>query len=285
MAMGDADGDGSPDFCATDGWQTVSLLDVDGNVLHDWDVSGGIENGAAGGGCSMADLDADGDFEVLVQTQAGLFIFDGATGDTLLFDAHYPTSVRDGAPIIADLDGDGSAEIALVVYQALPETEKLVVLGAAKGRWARTRLVWNQLPYDVTSIADDGTIIASPLPPSQTYGGVFRAQPAHDGALPDLSVDLQIGSSKDPVELDFTVHNLGSVDAPAGTTLVLRSWDGASWSELSTTTLKDALPAESAVSGSMVVDAADLGSRVVLEAQGASTDCDVINDRSKEIRR
>jgi hypothetical protein len=56
------------------------------------------------------------------------------------------------------------------------------VLGPAKGRWAVRVPWWNQLPYDVTSIGDDGRIIGSPLPPSTTYGGVFRAQPAHGRA-------------------------------------------------------------------------------------------------------
>jgi hypothetical protein len=31
--------------------------------------------------------------------------------------------------------------------------------------------------------------------------------------------------------------------------------------------------------------AGDVGTRLVLEAQGTGTDCDMINDRSNEIRR
>lgn len=284
VALGDADGDGSPDLC-TFGENDLLLFDIEGNELQRWSVSTGVPWGTASGGCSMADLDGDGDFEVLAQTGAGLFIFDGQTGDQLLFDPTYVTTARDTAPIVADLDGDGSAEIALIVSLPDVDTQTVVVLGPAKGRWARTRPVWNQFAYDVTSIRDDGTIIATPLPPSQAYGGVFRAQPAHDGAVADLSTDLAIDASKDPIVLEFTVHNLGSVDAPAGTGLALRSFDDTSWFVLTTTTLTEELPAGSAVSGSVSLAAVDVGTRLVLEAQGTGTDCDIVNDRSNEIRR
>jgi len=284
VALGDADGDGSPDLC-TFGEDDLLLFDIDGNELQRWNVTSGVPWGTASGGCSMADLDGDGDFEVLAQTGAGLFIFDGQTGDELLFDPTYVTNARDTAPIVADLDGDGSAEIALIMNGSTDDTQTIVVLGPAKGRWARTRPVWNQFAYDVTSIRDDGTIIGTPLPPSQAYGGVFRAQPAHDGAFADLSTDLEIDASKDPIVLEFTVHNLGSVDAPAGTTLSLRSFDGTAWSVLNVTTVKEAIPAGSAVTGSVSLAAGDVGTRLVLEAQGTGTDCDMINDRSNEIRR
>jgi hypothetical protein len=284
VALGDADGDGSPELC-TFGEHDLLLFDLDGNEIQRWDISTGVPWETASGGCSMADLDADGDFEVLAQSGAGFFIFDGQTGDELLFDPAYATTSRDSAPIVADVDGDGSAEIALLTGVDEKDMQTIVVLGPAKGRWARTRPVWNQFAYDVTSVRDDGTIIGTPVPPSQAYGGVFRAQPAHDGAFADLSTDLAIDASKDPVVFQFTVHNLGSVDAPAGTSLALRSFDGAAWSVLTVTTLKEALPAGSAVTGSVSLAAADVGSRIVLEAQGTASDCDVVNDRSNEIRR
>jgi hypothetical protein len=189
-----------------------------------------------------------------------------------------------GSGSIADVDGDGSAEILVVAGE--PGEQTVYALGPANGRWARTRPVWNQLAYDVTSIRDDGTIIATPLPPSTTYGGVFRAQPAHDGLKADLSTEARMTCASDTtVILDFAVHNQGSVDAPAGTVLALRSFDGTVWSELTTSVVADAIPAGSLVTGTITVDAADLGTRLVLEARGTGEECDLINDRSKEILR
>jgi hypothetical protein len=282
-ALGDADGDGSPDMCTGDA-NDLLLVDKYANVIHRWNISDGVPWGAASGGCSMADLDADGVFEVLAQSGAGLFIFDGQTGNQLLFDPTYATSARDSAPIVADVDADGSAEIALITGPDAKDMQTIVVLGPAKGRWARTRPVWNQFAYDVTSVRDDGTILGTPLPPSTTYGGVFRAQPAHDGLLADLSTEVTIEYADGDAILSFAVHNLGSLDAPAGTRLALRSFDGG-WSELTVTTLKDSIPAGSVVTGSVVLSETDLGSRVVLEALGTGEECDPINDRSAEIRR
>lgn len=283
VALGDADGDGSPDLC-TFGEDDLLLFDLEGNEIQRWAVSDGVPWGTASGGCSMADLDGDGDFEVLAQSGAGLFIFDGQTGDRLLFDPTYWTTARDAAPIVADVDGDGSAEIALITNGPSEDMQTIVVVGPAKGRWARTRPVWNQFAYDVTSIRDDGTIVASPLPPSTTYGGVFRAQPANDGLLADLSTDVTIEYADGDAILSFAVHNLGSADAPAGTRLALRSFDGG-WSELSVTTVKEPIPAGSVVTGSVVLSESDLGSRVVLEALGPGAECDPINDRSRELLR
>ena len=45
------------------------------------------------------------------------------------------------------------------------------------------------------------------------------------------------------------------------------------------------VPTGSVVEGTVTVAAADVGNRIVLEAVGTDTDCDVINDWSNEIVR
>ena len=74
-----------------------------------------------------------------------------------------------------DVDGQGAQN-------------RLFVVGPATGRWARTRPVWHELAYDITSVRDDGVIISFPYPSWSTYNA-FRAQPAHDGLHPDRVID------------------------------------------------------------------------------------------------
>ncbi len=92
--------------------------------------------------------------------------------------------------MVVDADMDGSAELVFVEDDVDPEVwvgedpnvdnSTLFVFGAAEGEWARSRPVWNQLPYDITTVRDDGAIVRFPRPSWSQYNA-FRAQPAHDG--------------------------------------------------------------------------------------------------------
>jgi hypothetical protein len=73
--------------------------------------------------------------------------------------------------------------------------QMIVVLGPAKGRWARTRPCGTS-SRTTSRRPDDGDVIGTRSRRRRTYGGVFRAQPAHDGAFADLEDDLEIDVSK-----------------------------------------------------------------------------------------
>ena len=95
------------------------------------------------------------------QTGAALYIFDGATG-TLL---HSIRAVRDGGiysglgPVVADVNGDGSAEIVTGGWNGSP---LLHVFEGKNAPWARARPIYNQIHYNVTNVNSDGTIPAHP---------------------------------------------------------------------------------------------------------------------------
>lgn len=278
-AVGDVTGDDVPEMCITSSNRSLLLIDVTGTIVREW-PRGEIE--MLGGGCSMADLDGDGRYELLVSSYVGLFVLDGASGEILSSVPELGTSIANTSPVAADLDGDGSAELLVVT------NDRLVALGPATGRWARTRPVWNQLAYDVTSVRDDGTLVSAPRPAWSVLNS-FRAQPARDGAHPDLAVGIAGVTTADECEIDTTtltgwIRNLGSVEAAPGATVRLLTGDSAGIRELATTTIPEPVAPGERLPVSITAARADLGTLWVVEVLPAHTDeCDIGNDRAEGV--
>ena len=285
IAIGDATGDGMVDICSEVG-DALVLMSADGNI--EWQQPRGQQ---LAGGCSMADLDADGLHEVIDWGSAGLVIHDGRTGQPLSARGDIGTWMWMNPPVIADVDGDGSAEIVVSGQPAGNSAAQgwnshLYVVGAARGRWARTRPVWNQMPYDITSITDDGRILSFPFPAWQTYNA-FRAQPAHDGDHPDLVVEatdacVNTCAAGGAVRVSAQVSNLGSKAAPAGAIVRLFTWtEAGGLREVASTVVADPVPSLQKAQG-VVLDVPweDWGEQRVLQVDGVLSDeCDRVNDR------
>jgi hypothetical protein len=272
-SVGDATGDGVPDICGINLQGELVLVSADGTTHWTW------EGGPAfmSGGCPMADLDADGVYEIIVGYGDGLYLLDGATMEVLASEPGYTSTAHESAPVIADVDGDGSAEILVLV------NDTLVVLGAASGRWARTRPVWHQKAYDITSIRDDGTLVSNPLPSWTSYNA-FRAQPAHDGAHPDLHLEVEASASEwcdhEYTTLDVVVVNRGSEEAPAGTAMTVSGLVEGGWSPVDTVEIGEGIPAGYAISGSVRIPTEALGTRWIVDL-GTEDDCDLVNNRAE----
>lgn len=243
VAVGDVDGDKIPDAVMRDVARSlVVVMDADGNESQSWSFDG-MELQA--GGTSLADLDADGVYEIIVLRLSGVTILSGLSGEILAEIEGVGSAARDSAPLVLDVDGDGSAEI-VVSGTGADFTGQLVAIGPTSGRWARTRPIWNQLAYDAASVHDDGTLAPFAEPGWQGLKA-FRAQPGRDGALPDLSVELR-ASEMEVVCVGvltvatFRVRNLGSEDAPAGAIVRLSGWDGATLTTLLEETVPEGIP-------------------------------------------
>ena len=84
--------------------------------------------------------------------------------------------------------------------------------------WVRTRALWNEHPYHITNVNDDGTIPKKELP-NWTQPGLnnFRQNkaPGYEFAAGDAIVSLA-PSCGSPVTLAATVRNIGEAALPAG---------------------------------------------------------------------
>ena len=150
-------------------------------------------------GSTVFDFEGDGAAEVIYNDECFLWVYDGATGDVRFAT---PTSSFTGteASIVADLDGDGSAEMLMVANGAdptrwrcneapwtSPDPESvrpawepppgaaawrgLVVFRDRADSWVGTRKLWNQHAYSVTHVCDNSDDACHP---AQPYGAVPR---------------------------------------------------------------------------------------------------------------
>jgi hypothetical protein len=182
--------------------------------------------------------------------------------------------------VVADIDGDGSAEIVVIGYTSSGRGEVVRVYGPAHGRWARTRPVWHQEAYDITSITDDGTLLSWPLPSWDAYN-TYRAQPAHDGDLPDLTVAATgLCCDETTTFLAIQAENQGSQPALAGATVRLFTHQGTQWVEVASQVLPE-VPEQEALEGFIFEIPLDQwGDQQTLQIDGLDARaCNRVNDR------
>jgi hypothetical protein len=135
-------------------------------------------------GSSVFDFEGDGKAEVIYADECFLWVFDGQTGDVRF--ATFTTSfTATEASVVADVDGDGHAEIIMVSNRADPSAAGwncldaggnpstvngvtwqpsaaaskayagIHVFGDKANSWVGTRTLWNQHTYHVSNICDD----------------------------------------------------------------------------------------------------------------------------------
>lgn len=172
LTIGDVDGDGQPEILLARDHVNgiIEVRNRNGVLVRELSVPG-YDTLGHGGNTTIFDLNGDGRPEILYlgargpfdagPTLGALYIFDGPDG-TLLHSVQATRSQRiggDTGPVVADVDGDGSAEI---VTGGWDDAALLRVFKAETGSWARTRPIWNQFAYHVTNVEPDGTIPATP---------------------------------------------------------------------------------------------------------------------------
>jgi hypothetical protein len=121
LAVGDIDGDGDYEIVAVDDWSVMATtlhVETGETVEGDWPVEvGGYWYAYIIGSPMLADLDGDGDSEIIVALDAesresdGLFAIQG--DGTFLWQRRYTS---EGPMSVADFDRDGDVEIALCGY-------------------------------------------------------------------------------------------------------------------------------------------------------------------------
>jgi hypothetical protein len=171
------------------------------------------------------------------------------------------------APIVADVDGDGRAEIVMVSNRRVwqcdttyanwvkppgykkagdPGYHGITVLGDKSDNWVGTRRIWNQHAYHVSNVCDGIDQVCATaqnahaaLPSPQTDNWTvpwlnnFRQNVQGLGLFnaPDLTVakvTVAGGCSKEHTSVTFTVTNKGSAQVAAGLKITLYFNDPAS---------------------------------------------------------
>ncbi|OAV44106.1 hypothetical protein A3850_006155 [Lewinella sp. 4G2] len=210
----------------------------------------GLDDGSQRTGSTLFDFDGNGTVEVVYSEEENLFIYDGPTGD-ILFQTTSRSGTRTEYPLVADVNGDGTAEIIVTAQDRngpqFSGTGRISVYSSANQPWVPARQVWNQHGYNVTNINDDLTVPQfqqDNLNPAfgQRYnnflvqtavGGAAGGEivyPAPDGIIePELDAngvaDIDFSNCPNSVVLRLIVENDGDAPFPGSTPIAFYDGD------------------------------------------------------------
>jgi hypothetical protein len=160
--VSDLDGDGLPEVGVA-GADHYAVYKADGSVL--WMVAASDESSHATGS-SVFDFEGDGRPEVLYADEVSFRVFNGATGEVRFADQDHRSRTLHEYPLVADVDGDGEAEIVVVHGGSHDNTTSLGVdvWGSDGDPWVAGPSVWNQHAFSITNVNPDLSIPSTPLP-------------------------------------------------------------------------------------------------------------------------
>ncbi len=147
---------------------------------------------SSGSGLSIYDLDGDGIWEVIWNgfgdsysghSNGGFSIFSGLNGQLLYNNPRINSRTWDENPTIADVDGDGFAEVLAV------DQEGLWIIGADE-LWVSARDIWNQQSYHITNVNEDLSI-PSAQPQHWLDHNSFRTQRPPRGVINRLAIGVE----------------------------------------------------------------------------------------------
>lgn len=191
-------------------------------------------------GSSVFDFNGDGEAEVVYRDECWLRVFSGRSGKKL-FAAPITSGTVLDLPVIADVDGDGHAEIVVASDASQNDacrtgkwktelgithpgaTSGIRVLEDPKDRWATARPLWNQHSYHITNILDNRQI---PLRETEswkahnTYRQNLPQRKAGKESQPDSTGRIEfppdVGDCATLLRLSGVVCNRGAQTIPKG---------------------------------------------------------------------
>ena len=272
--VADFDGDGQVELGLGIG-DHVGVYELDGTRL--WERRS-VDVTAAHAGCSGYDFDGDGTYELLHADQHAFYLFDGPTGALRHTETTHTSTTVFEYPVVADVDGDGAAEI---VYGSNPGEDRpgfagVTVLEHRDDGWARSGATWGIHDFAVTNLGGDGSVPTGGDPPWLVHN-VFRARPTVDSpALPDLTVellDLCVGTCEGgPVRVSWAASNLGGAPVRPGTRVTVFRLDGFSRTPVHTELLPAIPPGTRLPAGELVFEPWELGDALLIEIDTGGPD-------------
>lgn len=151
--VADFDGDGRPEIGVA-GASRYVVLENDGTVKWATVVQDSSSNRT---GSSVFDFEADGKAEVVYADELKLHVLNGSDGTTL-FETPKSSCTWYEYPVIADVDGRGSAEIVGVANNNCGFGTQRGIYVWGDESWVDTRPVWNEHSYHITNVGIDGSI-------------------------------------------------------------------------------------------------------------------------------
>ncbi|MBL8619309.1 MAG: VCBS repeat-containing protein [Deltaproteobacteria bacterium] len=287
--VADFDGDGEAEFAAAAG-SRYSVFERDCSVK--WQA---VTQDASSGntGSAVFDFEGDGIAEAVYADETRLWVFSGPDGAIKLESSDHSNATWLEYPPIADVDGDGQAEIVVPNTEYTTSVTGLVVIGDADRSWRPGRRIWNQHAYSITNIDDDGRVPATPVRNVEVFNS-FRSGDLTTATgtipLPNLTVEIvdvcvdECGS--DRLWAWVTVANTGVEAVAAGTRVALlgAKIDGTT-DTLAEITLMAELPPGSKAAAEQVVLEAGANEIIDLRASvdgGAAASPGVVNECAED---
>ncbi len=171
--LADFDGDGVLEIGVAGATQ-YTVHEVDGTIVWDEPITDASSNCT---GSSVFDFDGDGAAEVVYADEVALYVFDGATGTVRFQDGYHASGTVHEYPVVADVDGDGNAEIIVPNDGYNADSHGVQVIGDANDEWVGARQVWNQKAYYITNVDDDLSIPTNAAPNWPTYNSFRQGAP------------------------------------------------------------------------------------------------------------
>ena len=151
--IGDIDGDGEPEICFT-GNQRMYAVEYDRTnktISEKWTKSTNDQSSSTS--MSLFDFNQDKKYELVYRDETRLRVINGVDGSDLITPISCSSATGNEYPVIADINGDGAAEIIVT-----GDGRVSVFSSNPTGLWAPTRKVWNQYSYNAVNINEDLTI-------------------------------------------------------------------------------------------------------------------------------
>lgn len=200
--VADFDGDGAPEIgVAQATYYSVVEADLGGGGLALLWQTANHDLSSSVTGSTVFDFEGDGKAEVVYNDECFLWVYDGTTG-AVRFATPTTSFTATEASVVADVDGDGHAEMVMISNGADPSAagwgcnvapwnqpdpggirpawapppgagayRGITVLGDVANAWVGTRTLWNQHSYHVTNVCDDRD---GACPAPNLYGSIPR---------------------------------------------------------------------------------------------------------------